>query len=489
MNSVFILVNGLGEWRPYYQSDSVMTISDYLEHNYSGGDPKLVINLADNYSYNSEGYYCSLLGQARGHKVLPSIETINRLESGTGIRMSASLQKICHQWITRNNIEGDIWYLDIFFGTCVEKGLEKVARFIFDNYPCPMLRVGLNTRSRNQIETIKAIPLSDLGEAQQDIFANALDRFNKKIWRTPRSSKPPRYSIGILHDPSEEFPPSDRQALGKFLEVAKRMNIYAELITEEDATRLMEFDALFIRSTTALNHYTFHLSEQAALNGIVVIDDPESIIRCCNKVYLFELFQKAHIPAPATMLLFRSRQNTFESVSEVLGEPFILKIPDGSFSVGMHKVSNNEEMQAALDVMFAESSVILAQEFIPTDYDWRIGLLDGEPLFACKYYMAKGHWQIYNHDVKGKNLCGPWETIPIYNVPSKIIDTAVKASGLIGKGLYGVDMKLIGGKVYVIEINDNPSIDHEVEDAVLGDELYYRILNYFVRKLDQLHHS
>ena len=67
------------------------------------------------------------------------------------------------------------------------------------------------------------------------------------------------------------------------------------------------------------------------------------------------------------------------------------------------------------------------------------------------------------------------------------IDTAVKAAAPIGKGLYGVDLKLINGRAVVIEINDNPSIDHEVEDAVLGDELYYRILNHFVHCLNRLH--
>ncbi len=61
------------------------------------------------------------------------------------------------------------------------------------------------------------------------------------------------------------------------------------------------------------------------------------------------------------------------------------------------------------------------------------------------------------------------------------------AAALIGKGLYGVDLKLINGRAVVIEINDNPSIDHEVEDAVLGDELYYRILNHFVHCLNRLH--
>lgn len=489
MNSVFILLDTLHAWKPYYETDSILTVSDYLEHKYGTKDPRLVINLADDYSYNSSGYYCSLLAQARGHRALPCVETLNKLATGSGIRMSSNLQKLCHQWITRNRPEGEVWYLDIHFGTCREKGLEKIARFIFDNYPCPLLRVSFNTRPRNQIETVQALSLSELDEAGQDFFAQTLDRFNKKVWRTPRTARPARYNLAILHDPDEKFPPSDKQALGRFLDVARRMNIHAELITEEDAMRLMEFDALFIRTTTALNHYTFHLAQQATLNDIAVIDDPESIIRCTNKVYLCELFEKYKIPAPRSLLVFRSNDNTFEGISAELGTPFILKIPDGSFSIGMHKVSNEAELDQALTVMFEKSAILLAQEFTPTEYDWRIGLLGGEPLFACKYYMAKGHWQIYNHahDNSGRNLCGPWETVPICQVPPKVLDTAVRAAALIGKGLYGVDLKLVNGKAEVIEINDNPSIDRDVEDAVLGDELYYRILSFFARKLDKMH--
>ena len=67
MNSVFILLNSLNDWKPYCETDSLMTVTDYLEHRYGERTPKLVINLSDEYGYNSEGYYCSLLAQARGH--------------------------------------------------------------------------------------------------------------------------------------------------------------------------------------------------------------------------------------------------------------------------------------------------------------------------------------------------------------------------------------------------------------------------------------
>lgn len=124
---------------------------------------------------------------------------------------------------------------------------------------------------------------------------------------------------------------------------------------------------------------------------------------------------------------------------------------------------------------------------MPTDFDWRIGVLNGEPLYACKYFMARGHWQIYYHQNSGKSRSGTAEAVPIYKVPKAIMKAAIKATSFIGKGLYGVDLKMINGKGVVIEINDNPSIDHGVEDAILGDELYHRIINEFVRNLNRKH--
>jgi glutathione synthase/RimK-type ligase-like ATP-grasp enzyme len=462
-----------------------LTVSDYLKHETPGKEARLVINLSNNYEYNSEGYYCSLLAQARGHRVLPGVEIINKLEAGTGIRMDKQLQKTCYQWIQKSGITGDIWYLNIYFGRCAEKGLERIARFIFDHYPCPLLRVGFNTRPRNQIETVQALPLARLEEREQDLFAAALDNFNKKVWRVPRSPKAARFSLAVLHDPSEKFPPSDKRALNKFLDVARKMNIHAELITEEESTRLMEFDALFIRATTALNHFTFHLSQKAASSDMVVIDDPLSIIRCTNKVYLNELLEREKIPAPRSLLIFRSDDNSFEAISARLGTPFVLKIPDGSFSIGMKKITGEAELAAALETLFRESAILLAQAYTPTEFDWRVGVLDGEALYACKYYMAKGHWQIYEHRDDGKSKSGMAEAIPLYRVPPVVLKTALKAASLVGRGLYGVDLKVVNDKAVVIEINDNPSIDHEVEDAILGDELYYRILSYFMRGLEK----
>lgn len=487
MHSSLIILDSLDEWSPFYDTQSIISVKEYLQNEYLSNQSHLVINLSNDLSYNSEGYYCSLLAKARGHKIMPSVETINKLSSEALIRLDRSLQKLCYQHIKKHNFENEYWFLDIYFGTCKEVGLEKVARAIFDQFHGPILRVTFNKNEKNQIESVKILKFSELTDKQQDYFADALDHFSKKVWREPRTKKPYRYDLAILYDPEEAFPPSDKRALNRFVDIAKKMNINAELVTAEDSNRLMEFDALFIRQTTELNHITYQLAQKAALADLVVIDDPVSIIRCTNKVYLKELLDKEQVITPDSILLFNSNSPSFEQVSQQLGLPIVIKIPDGSFSHGVKKVLKKEDFDITLENLFQKSAILLAQKYIPTDYDWRIGIINKEPLYACKYYMAKGHWQIYHHQSSGRSSSGSYETIPIYQVPKNVIRTAVKATSLIGKGLYGVDLKQVDDKCYVIEINDNPNIDYGVEDAILGDELYGRILREFVIRLEQKH--
>lgn len=80
---------------------------------------------------------------------------------------------------------------------------------------------------------------------------------------------------------------------------------------------------------------------------------------------------------------------------------------------------------------------------------------------------------------------GQYDTVPIEAVPKKVIETALRATNLIGSGLYGVDIKEIDGKQYVIEVNDNPNIDFNIEDQALKDDLYRRIIQSFKNRLEK----
>ena len=55
MNNVLILLDNPDDWKPYCETKSILTVSDYLKNKPVEKDRKLVINLSNDYSYNSEG--------------------------------------------------------------------------------------------------------------------------------------------------------------------------------------------------------------------------------------------------------------------------------------------------------------------------------------------------------------------------------------------------------------------------------------------------
>ncbi|MGB4072186.1 RimK family protein [Pseudomonas sp.] len=487
-SQLIIIVERKEDWSSYLPSEDVMSAQEYLEQSRESeaGKRIQVINLCRSYKYLGHGYYCSLLAEARGHRVIPSVRTISELTRKAlyGLALD-DLDKTLEKALNNHpysKTEG--FTLSLYFGKTHLEPLQDLARQLFEVFPCPILLVEFRNNNGWHIEGIKSGALHKLREDQEDQFANSLDSFSRKIWRLPRSRRLARYDLAILHDPDEALPPSNAKALESFIRVGKGLGIDVELIEKKDYSRIAEYDALLIRETTSLDNHTYRFAKKAESEGLVVMDDPASILRCTNKVYLTDLLKSHQLGMPATEILYKDRPQELEQVAARLGFPLVLKIPDGCFSRGVIKVESHEELLKATAELFEHSVLLLAQEFFYTEYDWRIGILNRKPIFACQYFMSKGHWQIYNHKAKGQDINGECRTLAVHEAPRAVVELAVKTANLIGDGLYGVDLKQAGDKVVVIEVNDNPNMDAGIEDAYLQDDLYALVLEEFIRRLE-----
>jgi glutathione synthase/RimK-type ligase-like ATP-grasp enzyme len=488
MHPALIVVDNPQDWKAYYPSENVISVQDYLSSDEQYKQPNThIINLCRSYKYLTNGYYCSLLAEARNHKVIPSVRSINDLSIKSLYSLDiGNLNQVLEKALQDRKIDSDSWSVKLFFGDPDIEQLDNLGRQIFELFACPILIVNLKRRDRWQIESIKPGTLNTLDSHEEDLFAAALEKFNKSIWRKPRSRKANRYDLAILADPEEKLPPSDKSALRKFVSIGKQMGLNVELITKKDYVRLAEYDALFIRETTAINNHTYRFAKRAESEGMVVLDDPQSILRCTNKVFLADLLSTNDVPTPKTLILSKDRlKEDMQRASETLGYPMVIKIPDGSFSRGVVKVEDDEALKQSLEELFKQSALVLAQAYTFTDYDWRIGMLNKKPIFSCQYFMTRGHWQIYKHSDSGKVVSGGFRTLPIHETPKKVLDVATRAANLIGNGLYGVDLKQFGDTAMVIEVNDNPNIDSGVEDLYLKDDLYRIVLEEFVRRLER----
>ena len=189
-----------------------------------------------------------------------------------------------------------------------------------------------------------------------------------------------------------------------------------------------------------------------------------------------------NVPTPPTVML-AAEEDLPRAIAE-LGLPLVVKIPDGSFSRGVHKVETERDLRKLFDELYEDTDLLIAQKFMPTRFDWRVGILEGEPLFVCQYMMFKGHWQIVKHENGSAPKEGHFKTVPLAEAPPKVIEIAVNAARTIGDGLYGVDLKETPEGVFVIEINDNPNLEHGVEDICGKDEIWEKLLKWFIMRID-----
>ncbi len=446
-----------------------------------------VINLCTDYSYLSVGYYCSLLAEARRQRVIPSVKTILDLSSKAMYSLdTAYLDDVIQKGFRKHGLDliDRQMEMKVFFGQCEYEAFSDLARQLFETFPCPMLSVRFQHQDKWRIGRIKPLSFTKLNAEDRERFKQALAHYLKRRWRRARKVSPARYDLAILHDPHDPLPPSGKKALQAFSKAGRRIGIDVELIEKRDYSSLAEYDALFIRATTRINHYTYRFAKKAESEGMVVIDDPISILRCTNKVYLAELLRNNRVPTPKTVIVGKKDMDAAE---QAIGYPMVLKVPDGSFSQGVFKVENRDQFNDICVRLFASSELILAQEYLYTSFDWRIGIINRKPIFASQYFMSKRHWQIVRYDDSGKATEGAFKTIPVEQAPEKVVSTALKAANLIGDGLYGVDVKQSDKGVYVIEVNDNPNLDFGVEDAVLKEGLYDTVMGEFLRRLELRH--
>jgi glutathione synthase/RimK-type ligase-like ATP-grasp enzyme len=460
---------------------AIIEANDYLlNEDYLKNTSIRVMNLCTSYHYQTIGYYVSLLAQARDHRAIPSALHLQDA-------LTASLTKQISQDIEEEiqhslrDIHSNEFILSVYFGQNMAKRHVDLARKLHGLFPLPLMRFVLERKKQWVIKKLLPISPADIPEHHIQFMQEAAECYFSKQRFHHWKKKQRLHDLAILYDPNERNAPSDRRAIDLFVDAGEAAGMNVDVIDKNDSKFIAEYDALFIRATTALDHYTYRLARRAAQENLVVIDDPQSIVKCTNKVYLAELMRMHQILTPETLFISK-----FDTTLPHIEFPCVLKKPDSAFSHGVIKLHDGKELQKSLNQFFKTSDLILIQPFIPTEYDWRIGIIDNKPLFACRYYMAKDHWQIYNWNSTEERE-GNFDTLPLNEVPEGVIKTALKATRLIGNSLYGVDIKSDGEKHYVIEVNDNPNIDFGIEDQVLGETLYHQIMAVFLQRIRRKH--
>jgi glutathione synthase/RimK-type ligase-like ATP-grasp enzyme len=182
------------------------------------------------------------------------------------------------------------------------------------------------------IAKIGFLPLARMKAEEKKRFIASLGAYTSREWRDTRTRTPARWSFATLVDAKEELAPSSIASLKHWSRIAARMGVEVEPIGRRDLAKLANYDALFIRETTAISNHTYRFARRAEQEGMPVIDDPLSMIRCTNKVYLNELMAMNKVPVPRGVMI--AGPADLQLAADTLGFPLVLKIPDSHSRAG-----------------------------------------------------------------------------------------------------------------------------------------------------------
>lgn len=272
---------------------------------------------------------------------------------------------------------------------------------------------------------------------------------------------------------------SERNALSKFKSTAESMGHTFEFIFKDDISHIHKYDALFIRATTDPGNSAYIVSRLAEQSGLKVIDDPHSIRICSNKAILHDMFLKNNIPSPKSILFTGDySREALDNTFKTLVVPLVIKTPYTRFSSHVEKANNEKEFIEISKKLLRKSKVLVLQEYVQSDFDWRVGILQNKVLYLCKYCIPEGGWKVRSK-INGKNVWGDTIAVPKASISPELKEICINLSKCVGEGLYGLDVKETNNGYKVIEINDNPSI-YDGYENLIDKDIYEKIINALV---------
>ena len=266
-------------------------------------------------------------------------------------------------------------------------------------------------------------------------------------------------------------------ALTNFRLAAFELGHELDFLFKDELKYLRNYDGVLIRALTDPLNTSYVVARTAELLGIRVLDHAESIRICCDKVNMYARLEKGGVPIPVTRFLAEDEVNeaTAEALFEALGSPLVLKAPNSSFSLYVDKVATPEAFVKVGRRFLRRADRLVVQQYMPSDFDWRVITLDGRVLAVVKYRFPPQGWRTMDRSEAGEGASV--EGVPRERADPRLLEVALASARAIGSSLYGVDLKEIDGDYYVIEVNDNPTIAAGEEDQA-NPEIYDEIIRY-----------
>ena len=190
MSDHFLLIERRADWKSHFPDFPVVVAEDYLTRTADFAESRLrVINLCRSHRYLSEGYYCSLLAEARKHKVIPTVRTLQDLSRKAIYSLDTEdidrkVARVLGR--KREGLQPTAFEMMVYFGQCAPKEMQEIGQQLFSAFRAPLFKVEFRLVGQWRIDAIKPLGLANLAPDEENAFFTALEHYLTRPWRKPR---------------------------------------------------------------------------------------------------------------------------------------------------------------------------------------------------------------------------------------------------------------------------------------------------------------
>ncbi|MFY1829917.1 ATP-grasp domain-containing protein [Myxococcus fulvus] len=235
-------------------------------------------------------------------------------------------------------------------------------------------------------------------------------------------------------------------------------------------------DVVVPRIGASITAYGLAVVNHFEMMGVPVLNPQISIARSRDKLRALQFLSRSGLDIPRTVMA-HDRSNVRKLVEEVGGLPVIIKLIKGTQGVGVMIAHTLPEVQTILDTFWDLGQEIVLQEFVAESEgrDVRALVVGQRVVGAMRRRAKKGEFRSNIH--RG----GEGQAIEL---PAAYTEAAVRAAGIIGLEVAGVDMLEGHAGPRLMEINSSPGFEglEKATGRDIAGEIVEHALAYAVAK-------
>ncbi|HPE80265.1 MAG: 30S ribosomal protein S6--L-glutamate ligase [Gammaproteobacteria bacterium] len=220
------------------------------------------------------------------------------------------------------------------------------------------------------------------------------------------------------------------------------------------------FDAVIPRIGASVTFYGTAVLRQFEMMGVYPLNESVAITRSRDKLRSLQLLARKGIGLPVTGFA-HSPDDVQDMLKMVGGAPAVIKLLEGTQGIGVVLAETEKAAESVIEAFMGLKANILIQEFIAEagGADIRCLVVGGKVVAAMKRQSKDGEFRSNLHRGGSASL--------IKLTPEER-STAVRAAGIMGLNVCGVDILRANHGPVVMEVNSSPGLEG-IEGATQRD--------------------